>query len=117
MTNANIMDSDSAEAEFMPDVLGTFTLDLKVDNGSQPGVDGVSIIVRETNVPSVADAGAGAVKPDEEATLDGSMSRDPDSGPAPITYQWSLVTRPSQAASWIPMLPMRTNRSRVSRRM
>ncbi|WP_133510087.1 PKD domain-containing protein [Candidatus Thiosymbion oneisti] len=96
LTDADITDSDSAEAGFMPDALGTYSLDLRVDNGSRSDTDGVSISVLATNVPPVADAGTDrAVKPGEEVTLDGSLSRDPDSGPAPITYRWSLVARPS----------------------
>jgi len=96
LTNADITDSNSAEAGFLPDVLGTYSLDLRVDNGSRSDTDGVSISVLATNVPPVADAGTDrAVKPGEEVTLDGSLSRDPDSGPAPITYRWNLVARPS----------------------
>jgi len=96
LADVDITNRDSAEAGFVPDVLGTYSLDLVVHNGNRSDTDGVSVSVLETNVPPVADAGADfSVKPGEEATLDGSLSRDPDSGPAPITYQWSLVARPS----------------------
>ncbi|MCB2263768.1 MAG: PKD domain-containing protein [Candidatus Thiosymbion ectosymbiont of Robbea hypermnestra] len=96
LRNADITDGNNVEAEFRPDAVGIFTLDLVVHNGNQSDTDSVSISVLGTNVAPVAAVGGDrAVKPGEEATLDGNLSRDPDSGPVPITYQWSLVTRPS----------------------
>jgi hypothetical protein len=85
---------------FLCDLNGTYTLQLVVSNGilsSAPSQ--VQVICRTGNVHPNARAGADQnIGVGHAATLDGSESFDPDSGPQALSYQWSLVTAPAGSA-------------------
>ena len=52
-----------------------------------------------TNVAPIANAGADREIPARQrVTLDGSLSSDPDNGPQPLTYAWTLITKPSHSS-------------------
>lgn len=57
--------------------------------------DAIGACPRDPNVPPEADAGEDqCVLFGEEAVLDGSESNDPDNGPGPLTFEWTIVDAP-----------------------
>ncbi len=96
LNDSDIVLADTPQAQLNPDVAGTFILNLRVQNGLLDDNDTMAILASDANVPPNADAGPKlAVAINEEATLDGMASIDPDSGPTPLTFSWSLVSHPS----------------------
>lgn len=92
----SISGQDQFLASFIPDVYGTYVLRLTVNDGELSSVDTVEITATLSNVPPNANAGADVtIYLGQTAVLDGSASNDPDSGPQPLTYQWSFVTVPA----------------------
>jgi len=99
LQDADILDGDMTNAEFTPDVVGTYRLDLTVDNGVATDDDSLDVRVLQANVPPTADAGPDAiVKLGDEVALDGGASRDPDTAPSPLTHKWTLAAKPSGSA-------------------
>lgn len=98
LTNANIAARDTATPSFTPDVRGEYRLALQVSDGTHMDEATVEVDVR-VHVGPNADAG-----PDQlvtglvPVTLDGSGSHDPDGGPAPLQFEWWLVSRPPGSA-------------------
>jgi RHS repeat-associated protein len=98
LTDADIVGSDSATPEFVPDVEGLYVINLHVSDGTLTDDDTVQVIARHPNVAPNAHAGPDVtVQRDRQVTLDGSLSFDPDGGPAPLHYTWSLVARPADS--------------------
>jgi PKD repeat protein len=97
VTNESIALSDNtAHAQFVPDVSGTYLVRLGVDNGALYASDSLQVFASEANVPPTSDAGPDeAVRVGEVVTLDGSGSLDPDGGQQALSYSWSLQARPS----------------------
>lgn len=80
--------------ELTPDRLGTYEIMLVVSDGdlSREVVWNFPVV----NHAPVADAGMDVnVAPGSRVTLDGSGSEDPDGDP--ITYRWTLVSRPNRS--------------------
>jgi hypothetical protein len=72
---------------------GVYVLRLTAGDGSLFAFDEVTVTVLETNRPPVANAGPDQTIPTGTvAALTGSGSSDPDGDP--LTYSWSLVSRP-----------------------
>ena len=99
--SAAVLDDPAAvKPGFTADVVGAYELRLVVNDGKVDGEpDTVTITVGETpNTAPVADAG-----PDRDVvtgatvTLDGSGSHDADN--QPITYLWTIVTKPAGSAA------------------
>ncbi|MGE0826986.1 MAG: PKD domain-containing protein [Candidatus Binatia bacterium] len=89
-----IGESFSAIAAFAPDLPGTYTIQLIVNDGVlDSGPDTVQITATDNKIP-IANAG-----PDQTSaagttvTLDGSGSSDPEG--TSLTYHWTLVSQPS----------------------
>jgi len=98
LTDADIGNSDTAAASFIPDKGGTYLLTLTVGDGMDSTSDTISIEVT-SNLPPVADAGPDQnVFTGDTITLDGSASYDPDNGPELLIYQWSFVSVPAGSA-------------------
>jgi hypothetical protein len=90
-----------AKPTFIPDVDGSYKLNLIVNDGyidSTP--DEVIITAKKPNVAPNADAG-----PDQNVLtgttvyLNGSGSSDPDNGPIPLSYLWSFYNVPPAPGS------------------
>ncbi len=92
---AVLSDPTATSPSFVADQAGTYVAQLIVNDGivnSAP--DTVTITV--TNTAPVANAGPDVtVTLGQTATLDGSGSTDPDSGPSPLTYLWHITSKPS----------------------
>ena len=90
---------DTATPRFTPDVAGTYELQLQVSDGESASEVPVRVGAVARNLPPVADAGPDQrVRRGETAHLSGAASADPDSGPSPLDFSWSLVTRPAGSA-------------------
>ncbi len=95
LADANITNPTAVAPTFVPDVAGTYVLNLRVSDGALTDNDQVQVIATLGNLGPNADAG-----PDQNAivgalvSLDGSASSDPDAGPNPLTYQWTFVSVP-----------------------
>jgi PKD repeat protein len=86
-----------------PQVVGNYILQLVVTDGlgatSIPDnvVVRVETIVPPVNKPPIALTSASPqnAEPNERVTLDGSSSSDPDKGPQPLKYSWTVVSGPT----------------------
>jgi hypothetical protein len=85
---------------FIPDVAGTFILQLRVDDGLCASLpDYVAVQVSNGNQPPVADAGSSQLLTPcspTEVGLDGSASYDPEG--QSLNYRWSFTSVPSGSA-------------------
>ncbi|MGH3863842.1 PKD domain-containing protein, partial [Actinokineospora sp.] len=99
ITNGSLSGANQAQAGFVPDVAGDYRIALRVGDGEAFSEDEVLITAQAENVAPNADAG-----PNVDAvvgvalTLNGWASRDPDGGPAPLTYRWRFVSLPAGSA-------------------
>ncbi len=93
-STATLSDPTTNQPTFDPDLAGTYTATLIVNDGdldSDP--DDVQIIVDGTNLAPTARAG-----PDQSSVtgvtifLNGAGSSDPENGP--LTYQWTMLQQP-----------------------
>jgi hypothetical protein len=86
------MNPGSVGASFVVDAPGSYSISLTVSNGS--AADKTMITVSTVNSPPVANAGPNQAAPLlATVILNGSGSSDVDGDP--LTYLWSLVSRPS----------------------
>jgi hypothetical protein len=97
----SIFDATTAEASFVPDLAGAYSVYLVVADGQQDSeVALCTVTATTTNQPPVADAGEGGVVPpcDEHTfQLDGFGSYDPEG--QPISYEWTLMDTPEGSAA------------------
>ena len=101
-STATLSNPTGAMPTFTPDLPGVYVLRLIVNDGkvnSQPD----TVRIETGTVPNqrpIADAGDDqTVNLGARVTLDGSGSRDPDNGPSPLTYSWSISTKPAGSAA------------------
>jgi PKD domain len=98
-SNSNLLNPQRLDAQFVPDQVGVYTIELTVNDGvlgSDP--DEVLITVAEENGTPVANAGsAQTVQVGDQVILDGSSSYDPDGDS--LRYSWTLVSSPSGSAA------------------
>src|ERR1019366_6689621 len=82
----------TVQPQFTVDVAGNYVISLTVSNGG--GSDTATVTVSTINTPPVANAGANrTVSPGAVVTLNGSGSSDADGDP--LTYSWTMITRPA----------------------
>ncbi|MGR9116089.1 MAG: PKD domain-containing protein [Gammaproteobacteria bacterium] len=93
LTNSDLFFSESPDPRFVPDVVGDFDVNLRVDNGSLADNDSVRITVSQTSTVPHADAG-NDFNAKGDIVLDGSASFDSDNGPSPLSYQWDFIALP-----------------------
>jgi len=95
LTNAQITNPTSVNAQFAPDVAGDYVLKLTVSNSAGPATDTVTVHAFSGNVPPNASVGADQYAvPASLVNLDGSASSDPDRGPLLLSYNWWLNALP-----------------------
>lgn len=98
LTNENIAGRDQASASFIPDVDGSYTVRLSVNDGDLTSYDDAVITATTPNVPPNANAGEDVtIYLGQTVVLDGSKSSDPDKWPEPLSYQWRFVTVPTSS--------------------
>jgi len=91
---ATLSSTTTASPTFVPDVDGTYTAALIVNDGTDDSAPNEAVITAQVvvvNTPPVADAGVDqTVDVGDTVTLDGGGSTDADSDS--LTYSWSLTT-------------------------
>src|SRR5262249_30425768 len=97
LTNNAISGRTTPKPRFTPDVDGSYTFQLIVNDGQDNSAPAfVTLTASTPNVPPNANAG-----PDQTAIqgalvlLDGRASHDPDNGPQPLTFRWTFVSVPT----------------------
>jgi len=99
ITDQDVEGRDTPTPSFIPDVDGRYIFRLVVkdqDLDSLP--DYVEITARTPNVPPNADAGQEQnVVLGDAVLLDGSGSKDPDSGPSALVFLWEFKSLPSES--------------------
>jgi hypothetical protein len=95
-SGAALSDTTAVSPTFVPDVEGTYTATLIVNDGmddSTPDSVDITAEIVVVNTPPVADAGPDqTVAVNDTVALDGSGSSDDDGDP--LTFSWSLTTVP-----------------------
>lgn len=87
-SSANIIHETNSTATLIPDVKGTYTIRLKVSDGTASSQDDVTIMV--ANATPVANAGADAIAyVNSTVHLDGSDSNDSDGDS--LDYNWTIT--------------------------
>jgi hypothetical protein len=95
-TNTFLMGAQSVNPTFVADVPGTYVIMLTVSDGTAS--NSASTTVSTINSAPVANAGPNQTVPlGSTATLNGSGSSDVDGDP--LTYHWSLITKPAGSAA------------------
>ena len=96
---AALSSATAANPTFLADQPGSYVVQLIVNDGfvnSAPA----TVTITTTNTPPVANAGPNQnVTAGDIVTLDGSGSSDADNDP--LTYSWSLTTRPAGSVTFI----------------
>ena len=95
-STATLQNPNDILSNFTPDVAGNYIFGLTVtDNNAASSVeDNVAVLAQVGNVPPVADAGPNQnVATGATVTLDGSGSHDANGDP--ITYSWTMISRPA----------------------
>jgi hypothetical protein len=89
--------SDTVNPSFVPDLAGTYTIGLVVNDGEDGSLqDTVDVVVMADNVaPNAIATFSGTLKAGEPVTLDGSQSYDPDNGPEALSFSWLLQSVPA----------------------
>ena len=92
---ATLSNSTLSSPNFTPDLDGTYTFELVVSDGeNSSNPDTVTIVSSTANSAPTADAGPGQnVEVGNTVQLDGTASADADGDP--LTYSWSLVSKPA----------------------
>lgn len=96
---ARLSSSTSAKPNFTPDLIGSYVLGLRVNDGTiDSDVSFVSITVSNINLAPVASAGASQnVNTGNTVTLDASASTDANNDR--LSYSWAFVSRPPQSSA------------------
>lgn len=85
-------------ATFVPDVDGTYEVELSLDDGVNGDVATATIVVSPNDPPVAIILGPAVTSTQAPATLDGSTSYDPDNS-GPLSYQWSLTVKPANSTA------------------
>jgi len=95
LDDAAISNAASAVASFLPDVAGTYSLDLEVSDGLVQHSDQISVHCYLVETPPNADAGDDTLAGKGIlVSLDAGASFDPDTPAQGLSYTWSFVSIP-----------------------
>lgn len=95
LTDTSITSRNALKASFVPDKAGIYILKLTVSDGALSSTDTTQITVAPPNVPPNANAGTDIlVNFGVSVSVNGTASTDPDAGPAPLTFLWTIVSKP-----------------------
>lgn len=95
-STATIFNDNQERAQFNPDAVGVYVVQLSVQDGIHPAqTDEVEVTVEESNnnPPEAVIAAVSAVAAGETITLDGTGSTDPDGDE--LSYNWSILSSPT----------------------
>ena len=99
MEDGDIYYQGTKSPVIIPDVSGTYILQLRVDDGlCESTPDYVTLSVSNGNLPPVADAGTSVLLTPcapTEVTLDGSASYDPEG--RPLEFEWTFTSTPNSS--------------------
>ncbi len=97
-SNISLIDSETPNPSFVPDVDGVYVVQLIVNDGQQDSLaDTITITSGEVNSVPIAQAGLDQnIKVGDKISLDGGASTDADGDS--LTYQWELVSVPTGSA-------------------
>jgi hypothetical protein len=99
VTTASLVNAQTAAPHFIPDVDGTYILELTVSDGTLSSTDQVQVTAGLPNVRPNANAGQPQTAQVGTAVLlDGTGSNDPDNGPQPLIFLWSFIVVPPGSA-------------------
>jgi len=98
-SHVKLSSADKETAQLVPDADGTFQIGLVVSDGAlDSDIDEISVSVTSGNGTPTASAGTDqTVTAGDTVMLNGSASSDPDGDP--LTYSWTLSTRPAGSAA------------------
>ena len=98
ITNASWGDRYTVNGYFTPDVEGTYTAKLVVNDGTDQDIDFVDIVVvaASNNAPNANGGPDQYNQAGNQVTLDGSSSSDPDGDS--LTYRWGFKSVPTGSA-------------------
>jgi hypothetical protein len=99
-STASLAASSSAKPTFIADFPGTYVATLTVNDGKIDGTSSTVTVTASFYAAPVADPGvAQNVTTGSTVTLDGSASRDANGDP--LTYRWSLTSKPTGSIAWL----------------
>jgi large repetitive protein len=96
LTSADLIGATTPNPSIIPDVDGSYTLQLIVHDGlASSDPDEVVLLASLSNVLPNADAGMSQdTLVGSTVSLNGTKSQDPDNGPSALTFQWNFVQVP-----------------------
>ena len=98
LEDGDIIDADQVQANFIPDAVGTYVLNLRVYDGEDSDDDEMVVTASYRNVPPNANAGEDKnISLGDEVVLDGTSSNDPDDGPEELSFIWTFVFLPDES--------------------
>ena len=94
-SNATLINSNSSKPYFTPDVDGSYTIQLIVNDGTfDSALDEVVVTSETQNIPPIANAGSDqTVSLGQSVFLDGSASKD-ENPSVSLSFTWRFVSRP-----------------------
>jgi len=96
-STATLTNPTSVNPTFTPDINGTYTIELIVNDGTENS-DPDTVVITAVNTQPVANAGPDqTVSKGVTVQLDGSASSDANSDP--LTFAWSLTQQPASSTS------------------